>query len=137
MDLRCGILASQGLDMMVKGCKDSNLAVRIQATWALTKLLLAVKSDVDLKLLWRSSEQWREMSDLMLQLCKDSEKIQATAILGVTCLVNVFRLHALARNYGIGDDLHLNSSTDYLIRIFDCIHQTFVNVESCEEAIER
>lgn len=137
MNIQCGIVASQGIDVMVKGCKDSNLAVRIQATWALTKLLLAVKSDVELKLLWRSSQQWREMSDLMLQLCKDSEKIQATAILGVTCLVNVFRLHALARNDRIGEDLHLNSSIDYLIGIFDCIHATFVYVESCEEAIER
>lgn len=69
------------LDALLKGCRDTNLAVRVQATWAFTKYL---QSHADL---WTDYTAWVSALTLAQSLIRDSDKLRATALLAIAYLI--------------------------------------------------
>lgn len=79
------------LDSLLKGAADSNLAARIQSVWALSKFLKkhcvegnSRSHSLDTNtVLWKNYHEWASAFEILVSLCRDSDKIKATALLAV------------------------------------------------------
>jgi hypothetical protein len=76
------------LAALLKGCSDSKLAVRVQATWALTKFLAHISQpSCTVASVWSDFATWLAAFKLIIKLTQDSEKLLATALLALSYLL--------------------------------------------------
>ena len=104
-------IISRLFDVCILGCRDSKLAVRLQAAWTVGNLLIAVlpfrmsfnsgTGEDKRGISWLRDEFWCEQFRLHFQLLADSEKIfpSATRALSVLiCGLDSARTYSLSKN---------------------------------------
>lgn len=76
----------QSFGILVQGCEDSKLAVRIQAMWCLSKVFEIKMLPLSLKGLEVISHgEWLRVVQIGINALQDSDKIQTTAIRCLSC----------------------------------------------------